>query len=253
MTSTATIDHPVVSQQEWLRAAREFQQQEKELMRQNDELARQRRELPWTRAEKNYVFDGLQGKLSLADLFGKRSQLAVYHFMFGPDWTEGCPSCSYVTDHMNGSLEHLAARDVSLMLVSTGPLDKLLAFKQRMGWKLPWVSSGGCDFNHDFGVTFTKEEVAGGVNGYNLASRPPYAEENPGMSWFHKDPSGAIYHTYSTYARGLEPLLGTYVIIDRTAKGRDEDGLPMPMEWVRHHDKYEPTLQSVSSCCHNNH
>ena len=171
--------------------------------------------------------------------------------MFGPDWTEGCPGCSYVTDHTNGILEHLGARDVSFVLVSRAAIDKLTAFKQRMGWTLPWVSSGGTDFNHDFDVTITKEEVGSRANANNSDSTPSSAKENPGLSLFFKDPSGAIFRTYSTYARGLDALLGTYVILDRAPKGRDEGDLAMPMNWVRHHDKYEPTLQSVESCCHN--
>ena len=250
MTAATTHEHAVVSHSEWLRASREFLDKEKELTRLSDELARQRRELPWTRVEKNYVFEGPQGKQNLADLFNGKSQLAVYHFMFGPDWTEGCPGCSYVTDHMNGVLEHLGARDVSIVLISRGPLEKLTAFKKRMGWKLPWVSSGGGNFNRDFGVAFTKEEVASGANAYNFATIPPHGEENPGLSLFCKDQGGAVFHTYSSFGRGLEALLGTYVILDRSPKGRDEDSLPMPMAWVRHHDKYEPTLQSAESCCH---
>ena len=151
--------HKVVSQSEWLRAHQEFLAKEKEYTRMGDELARQRRELPWTRVEKQYVFDAPQGKMSLADLFGDRSQLAIYHFMFGPDWTEGCPGCSYVMDHMNGAVEHLRARDVALVAVSRGPLEKLTAFKRRMGWRFRWVSSGGSDFNRDFGVSFAKDEI----------------------------------------------------------------------------------------------
>ena len=250
MNPTITLDHKVVSQSEWLRSRSEFLAKEKELTHRNDELARQRRELPWTKVDKDYVFLGPQGKLSLADLFNGRSQLATYHFMFGPDWEEGCPGCSYVMDHMNGAIEHLQARDVSLVLVSRGPLEKLLAFKQRMGWRIPWVSSGGCDFNRDFGVFFTKEEVASGANAYNFATIPPHGEENPGLSCFCKDPAGAAFHTFSGYGRGLEAMLATYAILDRAPKGRDEDGLPSPMAWVRHHDKYEPTSQGAGSCCH---
>jgi predicted dithiol-disulfide oxidoreductase (DUF899 family) len=248
--TTATLDHKVVSKSEWQRACADFLAKEKELSCLSDEVARQRRDLPWTRVDKNYVFDGPQGKVSLADLFSGRSQLATYHFMLGPDWTEGCPGCSYVTDHMDGALEHLAARDVSLVLVSRGTLDNIGAFKKRMGWHLPWVSSGHNDFNHDFGVSFSKEEVASGEKTYNLGTRPPYSEENPGMSFFYKDQNGAIFHTYSVYARGLDALLGTYAILDRAPKGRDEDSLEMPMSWVKHHDKYAPTVQIGGSCCH---
>ena len=237
-------------QSEWLRAHSEFLAKEKELTRLSDELARQRRELPWTRVEKEYVFTGPQGKLSLADLFDGRSQLATYHFMFGPDWAEGCPGCSYVMDHMDGAIEHLQARDVSLVLVSRAPLEKLAAFKKRMGWRFPWVSSGGCDFNRDFGVSFTRKKSPAARRRTTSARSAPHGEENPGLSFFYKDPSGAVFHTYSTYGRGLEAMLGTYAILDRAPKGRDEGGLPSPMAWVRHHDKYEPTLQGAGSCCH---
>jgi predicted dithiol-disulfide oxidoreductase (DUF899 family) len=250
MNPTATLDHPVVSQSEWQRACRDFLAKEKELTRLSDEVARQRRELPWTKVDKEYVFDSPQGKKSLWDLFGERCQLATYHFMLGPDSTEGCKGCSYVTDHMDGALEHLGGRDLSLVLVSRASLDRIGAFKRRMGWHLPWVSSGGNDFNHDFAVSFTPEEVASGAKLYNFGTRAPYSEENPGMSFFYKDPSGAIFHTYSIYARGLDALLGTYVILDRAPKGRDEEGLPMSMDWVRHHDKYQPTVQIGGSCCH---
>jgi predicted dithiol-disulfide oxidoreductase (DUF899 family) len=251
MNSAAVLDHPVVSKSRWLSAYTNFLAKEKELTQLSDELSRQRRELPWTRVEKEYIFDGPQGKVSLAEMFDGRSQLATYHFMFGPDWAEGCPGCSYVTDHLNGTMEHLQARDVTLVLVSRAPLDKLLAFKKRMGWRLPWVSSGRCDFNRDFGVSFTKAEVESGAKAYNFGTAAPHGEENPGLSLFFKGPEGAILHTYSTFGRGLEAVLGTYAILDRAPTGRDEDGLPMPMAWVRHHDKYEPTLQEVGSCCHN--
>ncbi len=250
MTQTLTLDHQVVSKSEWQRAHGEFLAKEKELTHLNDEIARQRLELPWARVEKDYVFTGSQGKLNFADLFNGLSQLATYHFMFGPDWEEGCPGCSFVVDHMNGAIEHLQARDVSLVLVSRGPVEKLAAFKKRMGWRLTWVSSGGSDFNRDFGVYFTKEEVARGANAYNFGTIPPHGEENPGLSCFYKDPSGTIFHTYSGYGRGLEAMLGTYAVLDRAPKGRDEARLAAPMQWVRHHDKYEPVLQSIGSCCH---
>lgn len=250
MPSTAKLGHEVVSKDEWLRVHREFLDREKELTRLSDELGRQRRALPWTPVEKEYVFDGPQGQANLAELFAGRSQLATYHFMFGPDWVEGCPGCSYVTDHINGISAHLRARDVSLVLISRAPREKLVAFEQRMGWGLPWFSSGGCDFNRDFGVAFSKEEVASGANLYNFGTSAPHAEENPGLSFFYKDSSGALLHTYSTFGRGLEALLGTYAILDRAPQGRDEDSLPSPMSWVRHHDKYEPTVVQVAeSCC----
>jgi predicted dithiol-disulfide oxidoreductase (DUF899 family) len=250
MNSSATLDHEVVSKNQWLRAYGDFLAKEKELTRMSDELSRQRRELPWTLVEKNYLFEGPHGQASLADLFDGRSQLATYHFMFGPDWAEGCPGCSYLTDHLDGTIEHLKARDVTLVLVSRAPREKLAAFQKRMGWHIPWFSSGGSDFNRDFGVSFTKAEVASGAKAYNFGTIPPHGEESPGLSLFFKDPSGAILHTYSTFARGLEAIVGAYVVLDRAPKGRDEDSLPMPMAWVRHHDKYEPTKEEGGSCCH---
>jgi predicted dithiol-disulfide oxidoreductase (DUF899 family) len=250
MNSTATFDHEVVAKDHWLRVHGDFLAREKELTRLSDELSRQRRALPWTRVEKEYVFDGPQGKVTLSDLFDGRSQLATYHFMFGPDWVEGCPGCSYVTDHLSGAIEHLRARDVTLVLVSRAPREKLAAFARRMGWRLPWFSSGGSDFNRDFGVAFTRAEVASGAKKYNFGTTAPHGEENPGLSFFTKDPRGAILHTYSTFGRGLEAVLGTYALLDRAPKGRDEDRLPSPMAWVRHHDKYEPALQGTESCCH---
>lgn len=242
--------HPVVSKAQWLRARRELLDKEKELTRLGDELTRQRQALPWTRVETEYQFLSPRGMLTLGDLFDGCSQLATYHFMFGPDWEEGCPGCSYVTDHIDGALEHLRARDVSLVLVSRGPLDKLMAFRKRMGWHTPWVSSAATGFNHDFGVTFTAVEVSSGAKSYNFGSSAPHGEENPGLSFFSKDPSGAVFHTYSTYGRGLDVLLGAYAILDRTPQGRDESGLPTTMAWLRHHDKYSPAVRSIGSCCH---
>jgi predicted dithiol-disulfide oxidoreductase (DUF899 family) len=251
VSTTAAVGHKVVSRSEWQRACAEFLAKEKELTRMSDEVARQRRELPWTKVEKEYVFEGPQGKVKLADLFYGRSQLAVYHFMLGPDWVEGCKSCSYLADHLDGALVHLGARDLSLVLVSRAPLATITAFNKRMGWQIPWYSSGSSDFNRDFAVSFSKDELASGAKSYNFGTQSPYSDENPGMSVFCKDPSGAIYHTYSVYARGLDALLTAYVILDRAPKGRDEEGLPMSMAWVRHHDKYQPTtVQIGGSCCH---
>ena len=250
MNPATMLNHEVVSKSQWLRAYGEFLAKEKELTKRSDELSRQRRELPWTRVEQDYVFAGPHGKASLADLFDGRSQLATYHFMFGPDWVEGCPGCSYVTDHLDGAIEHLKARDVTLVLISRAPQEKLAAFKERMGWRMPWFSSGGCEFNHDFAVSFTRAEVASGAKAYNFGTAAPHDEENPGLSLFYKDPRGAILHTYSTFGRGLEAVLGTYAVLDRAAKGRDEGNLPSPMAWVRHHDKYEPTMHGAASCCH---
>jgi predicted dithiol-disulfide oxidoreductase (DUF899 family) len=247
MNSTATLDHKIVSKNEWQRARTDLLAKEKELTRQSDEVARLRREFPWTRVEKDYVFEGPKGKLRLADLFEGRSQLAVYHFMLGPDSVEGCPGCSFMTDHLNATLEHVHARDVSLVLISSGSLASITAFNKRMGWLLPWFSSAASDFNHDFGVSFTPAEVASGAKTYNFRTQPPHAEENPGLSCFYKDAGGTVYHTYSTYARGLDAFLTTYVILDRAPKGRDEE---KSMSWLRHHDKYEPAAASGQPCCH---
>ena len=239
MASATTIGHEVVSKEQWLAARKAHLAREKELTRLRDELAAERRNLPWTRVEKAYTFDTPTGKKTLADLFAGRSQLVVYHFMFGPEWQEGCPSCSFVSDHLDGALPHLAARDVSMVAVSRAPLGKIGAFKSRLGWRTAWVSSHGTDFNADFGVSFSKEEMAKGAVNYNYTAQPFPSEEAPGASVFFKDASGAIYHTYSTYGRGVEPLLGTYTLLDMAPKGRDEAQLPFGMTWVRYHDRYE--------------
>src|SRR5262245_57836169 len=234
------ITHRIVSQEEWVQARRAHLAKEKRLTRERDELARERRELPWVRVEKDYEFEAPQGKVILEDLFGGRSQLVVYHFMFGPDWKEGCPSCSFVSDHLDGAVPHLAARDVSLVMVSRAPLAKISAFKKRMGWRFPWVSSFGSEFNRDYQASFRPEERAKGEVYYNYTRQPFPSDEAPGASVFYKDPAtGEIFHTYSTYGRGLDPLVGTYVVLDLVPKGRDEDQLPFSMQWVRHHDRYE--------------
>jgi predicted dithiol-disulfide oxidoreductase (DUF899 family) len=229
----------VVSQTEWLAARKELLRKEKEFTRLRDELSRQRRELPWEKVEKQYVFDGPDGKESLADLFGGKSQLMVYHFMFGPDWPEGCPSCSFLADHFDGSVPHLAARDVRLVVVSRAPLAKIEAFKKRMGWHFKWISSHENDFNSDYHVSITKEEMAKGPTYYNYALQQFPSEERPGASAFYKDGTGNVFHTYSTYGRGLDMLIGAYNWLDMAPKGRDEEGIqPHAMAWVRHHDKY---------------
>jgi len=198
----------------------------------------ERRELPWVRVEKNYVSDAPGGKVSLTDLFDGRSQLVIYHFMFGPEWKEGCPSCSFTSDHIDGTLAHLAARDVTMVMVSRAPLAKIEAFKKRMGWQFKWVSSYGSDFNADFHVSFTKDEMAQGKVNYNYTLQEFPSEEAPGISVFCKGADGDTFHTYSTYGRGVEPIVGTYMILDLVPKGRDEDHLAFPKEWVRHHDHY---------------
>ena len=228
----------VVSREEWIEARRAFLAKEKEFTRQRDELNRRRRELPWVKVEENYVFGGPKGKETLADLFDGRSQLIVYHFMFGPGWEEGCPSCSLLADHIDGALAHLNARDVTLVVVSRAPHNQIEAFKKRMGWRFKWVSSYGNDFNRDYHVSFTKDEMAKGKVYYNYEMQEFGAEEAPGASVFYKDATGEVFHTYSTYARGGDILLGAYNYLDLTPKGRDEDGLAFTMAWVRHHDRY---------------
>lgn len=229
----------VVSQGEWLVARKALLAKEKEFTQLRDEVSRQRRELPWERVEKKYVFDAPGGKETLADLFEGRSQLMVYHFMFGPDWKEGCPSCSLLADHIDGSLPHLKARDVTLVLVSRAPLAQIEVFKKRMGWKFKWVSSYGTDFNYDYHVSFTKEESAGGEVNYNYGMQNFPSDEGPGASAFYRDGRGEVFHTYSTYGRGLDMLIGAYNYVDLAPKGRDEEVLAFSMAWVRHHDKYE--------------
>ena len=231
-------NHRVVSRQQWIEARRKHLKHEKELTHLRDRLSAERRELPWVKIDKNYVFDGPNGKETLSDLFGGRSQLVIYHFMFGPDWKEGCPSCSFVSDHIDGALPHLAARDVTVVMVSRAPLAKIQEFKQRMGWKFKWVSSHGTDFNYDFHVSFTPQEMASGKVDYNYTHEPFPSAEGPGLSVFYKDAAGDVFHTYSTYARGLDPLVGAYTILDLVPKGRDEDQLEFSMAWVRHHDRY---------------
>ncbi len=224
----------IVSHEEWLKAAKAHLAKEKEFTRQRDELAHARRELPWEKVEKHYVFDAPDGKVTLADLFGGKGQLIVQHFMFGPDWNEGCPSCSFWTDNFNGIEPHLAARDTAFVLISRGPIAKLEAYKKRMGWNVRWVSSLNNDFNFDYGVSFKPDEQG---KKYNLDTVTPYGQENPGLSAFRKGEDGTIYRTYSTYARGLDVLNGTYHLLDMTSKGRDEDP-ERPMSWVKRHDKY---------------
>ena len=238
--ATRAMENPkVVSPAEWLAARKELLKKEKEFSRLRDQLSKQRRELPWEKVEKQYVFDGPKAKETLADLFGVRSQLIVYHFMFGPGWAEGCPSCSFISDHIDGSVVHLAARDVRLAVVSRAPLAEIEAFKKRMGWRFHWVSSHGSDFNYDYQVSMKKEELGKGEVYYNYGMQQFPSEERPGTSVFYKDAAGNIFHTYSSYARGLDILIGAYNWLDITPKGRDEEGLKHTMAWVRHHDKYD--------------
>ncbi len=228
----------VVSQAEWLVARKDLLSREKELTRLRDEVSRHRRELPWIKVNKEYVFDGPNGQETLADLFNGCSQLIVYHFMFGPDWDEGCKSCSYLADHFDGANWHLPHRDVSFAVISRGPLAKLEAYKKRMGWRFKWLSSRGNDFNFDYHVSATDEEQAKGKMYYNYKTQDWVNEEMPGLSVFHKDANGKVYHTYSVYARGLDVLIGAYNFLDLVPKGRDEDHLDSTMDWVHRHDRY---------------
>jgi predicted dithiol-disulfide oxidoreductase (DUF899 family) len=232
-------DHPVVSHDSWIEARKQFLAKEKEFNRLRDELSAERRALPWERVEKPYVFEGQNGPETLADLFAGRSQLVVYHFMLGADWETGCKSCSFWADNFNGIDIHLAHRDVTMLAISSAPLPKIDAFRKRMGWTFRWVSSAGCDFNRDYRVTFTPEELKKGEVTYNYASMKTSMTELPGISVFYKNPNSTIYHTYSTYARGLDMMNGTYHYLDLVPKGRDEAGHVHAMHWVRLHDSYE--------------
>ena len=236
---TERLNPKVVPQAEWVAARKELLAKEKEFSRLRDELSQRRRELPWKKVDKQYVFEGLPGKQTLADLFDGRSQLIVYHFMFGPGWKEGCPSCSFLADNFDPVTVHLAQRDVSFAVVSRASLPEIEEFKRRMGWRFTWVSSHESDFNYDYRVSFSKEEIAEGKRPYNYGTGGMSSEEGPGASVFYKDHYGDVFHTYSTYARGLDLLLTTYNFLDLTPKGRDEDALSYPMAWVRHHDRYE--------------
>lgn len=249
IVKVSTVNHPVVSRDRWITERRTLLAHEKELTRLHDRIARERRALPWVHIEKNYVFDGPEGRRTLADLFEGRRQLLVQHFMFGPGWEQGCPSCSFMADHIDGMNVHLAHRDVTLLVVSRAPLAEIERFRQRMGWQFTWVSSHGSDFNHDFGVSFTPEELAKGEVNYNYGMRPFPSEEAPGISIFYKDDAGEVFHTYSTYGRGVEVMMGTYNLLDLTPKGRDEHNPEFTMDWVRHHDRYEPA-PVASPCCH---
>src|SRR3954454_817101 len=224
--------HAVVSADRWVEARKTLLAREKELMRLHDQIARERRALPWERVEKDYVFDAPEGRRTLSDLFGGRRQLIVQHFMFGPGWEQGCPSCSFMADHTDGMNIHLPHRDITFVAVSRAPMADIQRFRQRMGWQFKWVSSHGTDFNHDFGVSFTPQEKAKGEVYYNYSMRPVRGEEEPGISVFYKNDGGDVFHTYSAYDRGVEVMMGAYNYLDLAPKGRDEDGLAYPMAWV---------------------
>ena len=232
--------HPVVSSDAWLAARKELLEKEKEFSRLRDQLTQMRRDLPWEKIEKSYTFDGPDGKETLADLFGNCSQLIVYHFMFGPDWPEGCKICSMFGDHYDPLTIHLKHRDVTLVTVSRAPLAKIEAFKKRMGWNFKWVSSLDNEFNWDYYVSFKSVDIEAGQVYYNYREGAKFpANEGPGISSFYKDENGDVFHTYSSYGRGLENFLGIYSFLDIVTKGRDEDDLPYGMAWVRHHDQYD--------------
>ncbi|CAN7213925.1 DUF899 domain-containing protein [Neorhizobium sp. LjRoot104] len=242
--------NPVVSREEWLEARRRLLALEKEETRLRDKVRAERLAMPWVKVDKDYAFDTPKGRKSLADLFDGRSQLIVYHFMLGPDWDAGCPGCSFLSDHIDGALPHLNHHDVTFIAVARAPLDKIEAYRKRMGWKFPWVSSFGSDFNFDYHVSFSKEDLAGETVYYNFREVPPSEahDELPGLSAFYRNEAGEVFHTYSSYARGGEELIGTLMILDRAPLGRNEDST---MNFVKRHDEYEQKPQETgSSCCH---
>ncbi|SEI38190.1 DUF899 domain-containing protein [Paraburkholderia diazotrophica] len=249
--------HKIVSREEWLAAQRAHLVEEKAFTRARDALAKKRQALPWVKVDKTYMFDTPDGKKTLADLFAGRSQLIVYHFMFGPDWEQGCPGCSFLSDHIDGALVHLAHRDVTYVAISRAPLEKIEAFKERMGWQFPWVSSFGSDFNYDFNVSFTPQQEAEGKVVYNFDTQDYACDELPGMSVFYRNDKGEIFRTFASFARGGEPLIGTYTLLDYVPKGRDEGENKM-MGWLRRHDSYEDGVtgrsltegKEADACCH---
>ena len=238
--------YAIASRDMWLEARRDLLAAEKDLTRRADEVTRLRQALPWVRVEKVYVFEGSQGPLKLGDLFGGRSQLIVQHFMLAAGWEAGCKSCSYMADHTDSMTLHLAHRDTAMVAISRAPFAEIERFRKRMGWNFSWVSSHGNDFNYDYGVSFTPEQAANRELNYNFG-KPAFADELPGVSVFAKDEKGTVFHTYSTYGRGVEVMMGTYRMLDLTPKGRDEHG--GNMGWVRHHDSYGPLTTNAASCC----
>jgi predicted dithiol-disulfide oxidoreductase (DUF899 family) len=241
--------NPIVSREEWLEARMRLLALEKEETRLRDKVRAERQAMPWVRVDKEYLFDTPEGRKSLAELFGNRSQLIIYHFMMGPEWEAGCVGCSFLADHVDGSLPHLNNHDVTWVAVSRAPLDRIEAYKKRMGWRFPWVSSFGSDFNFDFHVSFTPEELAGETIRYNYRDLPREQghDELPGLSAFFKDEAGEVFHTYSSYARGGEEMIGTLMVLDRAPLGRNESAT---MHFVKRHDEYEDKPEAVaSSCC----
>lgn len=237
-TAELELNREVVSEAEWLVGRKDLLTREKEFTRQRDALSAARRQLPMVKVEKDYVFEGPKGEQTLVELFDGRDQLIVYHFMLGPGWGEGCKSCSYLADHFDGANWHLPHRDVTFIAVSRAPFPEIRAYQKRMGWRFKWVSSHGNDFNFDYHVSSTEEEKANGKMYYNYQMQDWMNEEMPGLSVFFKDEEGDIFHTYSTYGRGLDILVGAYNFLDLGPRGRDEDHLDFSMEWVRRHDEY---------------
>lgn len=242
------MQNQVVSREEWIKARRALLLKEKEATHLRDKLNAERMALPWVKVDKDYAFDTPDGRKSLSDLFDGRSQLMIYHFMLGPDWEAGCPGCSFLSDHVDGTLPHLNNHDVTWVAVSRAPMAKIEAYKKRMGWKFPWVSSSGSDFNFDYHVSFTPDDLKQDTVVYNFNAIPPAEahDELPGLSAFYKNDRGEIFHTYSSYARGPEELIGTLMILDRAPKGRNEDST---MNFVKRHDEYAEAPKA-SSCCH---
>jgi len=242
--------HPVVSRDDWLAARTALLASEKAFTRQKDALAEARRTLPWVHVDRPYRFESNDGPRTLPELFGPRSQLFVYHFMLGPDDTEGCPGCSFLADHLEPARVHLEQHDVSVVLVSRAPLDRIQRYRERMGWDLPWVSSAGSAFNRDFGVEFTPEQVASGHGTYNYGPIVPWGPDAHGVSTFLRDPRGEVFHTYSAYARGVEDMVGAYAVLDLMPLGRNETAANgHPMDWVRRHDAYDTAPTPARACC----
>ncbi len=249
-TQTNLAKHAVVTQDRWIAERKKLLAREKELTNLRDKIAEERRALPWVRVDKNYVFDTPEGPRKLADLFEGRSQLLVQHFMLAPGWEQGCKSCSYMADHTDGMKVHLEHRDITFVAVSRAPIEQIEQFRKRMGWKFKWVSSNGNDFNYDFHVSFTPEERAKGEVYYNFGMTAFPQEEAPGISLFYRNDAGEVFHTYSTFGRGVEVMMGAYFMMDLAPKGRDEKP-GQGMAWVRHHDRYEPVpaAKAAVSCC----
>ncbi len=233
-----SYNHTIVSQDEWIKARKELLTKEKEFTNARDQLNQTRRDLPWVRVDKEYVFDGPNGKQTLSELFSGKSQLVVYHFMYGPDWEAGCPSCSFWADNFNSIIIHLNQRDVTMIAVSRASYNKIVTYQKRMGWNFQWVSSYDNDFNFDYHVSFTQEELTKKESYYNYALQDTGVSDKEGISVFYKNPSGQIFHTYSTFERGIDAFNVAYHYLDIVPKGRGEEGHTFRQYWVRRHDEY---------------